>query len=110
MKAGDVNRKTFIRTERGAAASIPRRASPSSGARSGPHGGVRRRQVLRHDRLREGPADRGVAVPEIAAELIIPTGKNNGSNPSVASVYRALADTGATPAHDDDGPNSALRR
>ncbi|WP_345146132.1 hypothetical protein [Nonomuraea rubra] len=51
-----------------------------------------------------------MAVPEIAAELIIPTGKNNGSNPSVASVYRALADTGATPAHDDDGPNSALRR
>ncbi|WP_379493338.1 hypothetical protein [Nonomuraea rubra] len=36
-------------------------------------------------------------MPEIAAELIIPTGKNNGSNPSVASVYRALADTGATP-------------
>ncbi|MFI6502982.1 hypothetical protein [Nonomuraea typhae] len=34
--------------------------------------------------------DRGVAVPDIAAKLIIPTGKNQGSNPSVASVYRIL--------------------
>jgi hypothetical protein len=42
--------------------------------------------------------ERGVAVPEIAAKLVIPTGKNKGSNPSVASVDRALADTDATPA------------
>jgi DNA invertase Pin-like site-specific DNA recombinase len=40
---------------------------------------------------------RGVPVPEIARKLIIPTGKNKGHNPSVASVYRILADNdGAT--------------
>ncbi|MEU7004954.1 hypothetical protein [Nonomuraea sp. NPDC046570] len=41
---------------------------------------------------------RGVAVPDIAAKLVIPTGKNKGSNPSVASVYRILADTDVTSA------------
>ncbi len=30
-------------------------------------------------------------VPEIAARLVIPTGKNKGSHPSLAGVYRALA-------------------
>ncbi|MFI9842800.1 hypothetical protein ACIHFD_37610 [Nonomuraea sp. NPDC051941] len=35
---------------------------------------------------------RGVAVPEIARKLVIPTGKNKGRHPSVASVYRVLAD------------------
>ncbi|WP_200262021.1 recombinase family protein [Streptomyces sp. HSG2] len=34
----------------------------------------------------------GVSVPEIAAKLFIPTGKNKGQNPSVASVYRVLAE------------------
>ena len=34
----------------------------------------------------------GVPVPEIAAKLFIPTGKNKGQNPSVASVYRVLAE------------------
>ncbi|WP_200824273.1 hypothetical protein [Nonomuraea solani] len=33
---------------------------------------------------------RGVPVPEIAAKLVIPTGKNKGRNPSLASVYRVL--------------------
>lgn len=36
--------------------------------------------------------DRGVPVPEIAKKLVIKTGKNAGKNPSVQSVYRALAD------------------
>ncbi|HEX4815381.1 MAG TPA: recombinase family protein [Nonomuraea sp.] len=36
--------------------------------------------------------ERGVPVPEIAAKLVIPTGKNKGRNPSLASVYRVLAD------------------
>ena len=35
---------------------------------------------------------RGVAVPDIARKLVIPSGKNRGGHPSVASVYRALAD------------------
>lgn len=40
----------------------------------------------------------GVPVPEIAAKLVIKTGKNAGKHPSVASVYRALADDAATAA------------
>lgn len=32
----------------------------------------------------------GTPVPEIARKLIIKTGKNAGSHPSVATVYRAL--------------------
>jgi len=31
-------------------------------------------------------------MPEIAAKLTIKTGKNAGRHPSVASLYRALAD------------------
>lgn len=41
--------------------------------------------------------DKGVPVPDIAAKLTIKTGKNTGQNPSVASVYRALADADACP-------------
>ncbi|MEV1176232.1 recombinase family protein [Nonomuraea sp. NPDC049784] len=37
---------------------------------------------------------RGVAVPDIARKLVIPAGKNKGRHPSVASVYRILADDG----------------
>lgn len=40
--------------------------------------------------------ERGVAVPDFAAELVIPTGKNKGGNPSVAGVYRILADADTT--------------
>lgn len=36
--------------------------------------------------------DQGMGVPEIAARLVIPEGKNAGRHPSLASVYRALAD------------------
>ncbi|MGW0197075.1 hypothetical protein [Nonomuraea sp. NPDC003201] len=36
--------------------------------------------------------ERGVPVPEIEAKLVIPTGKNTGRHPSLASVYRVLAD------------------
>jgi hypothetical protein len=35
---------------------------------------------------------KGVPVPDIAAKLTITTGKNAGKRPSVASLYRALAD------------------
>jgi DNA invertase Pin-like site-specific DNA recombinase len=36
--------------------------------------------------------DNGMPVPDIARELVITTGKNAGGHPSVASVYRALAE------------------
>ncbi|WP_198654251.1 hypothetical protein [Nocardia aurea] len=36
--------------------------------------------------------ERGVAVPDIARKLVIPIGKNKGKHPSVASVYRVIAD------------------
>ncbi|RVX40798.1 DNA invertase Pin-like site-specific DNA recombinase [Nonomuraea polychroma] len=35
---------------------------------------------------------RGVPVPEIAAKLVIPAGKNKGRHPSLASAYRMLAE------------------
>jgi DNA invertase Pin-like site-specific DNA recombinase len=40
--------------------------------------------------------DQGVSVPEIAARLTVKTGKNAGQHPSLASVYRALAEAEAT--------------
>jgi len=36
--------------------------------------------------------DAGQPVPEIAKKLVIKTGKNAGTHPSVASLYRALAE------------------
>lgn len=39
--------------------------------------------------------DAGTPVPEIAKKLTIKTGKNAGKHPSVASLYRALADDAA---------------
>ncbi|WP_372405435.1 hypothetical protein [Streptomyces luteireticuli] len=45
--------------------------------------------------------DKGVPVPEIAKKLTIKTGKNAGNSPSVASLYRALAEAEHTAA--DDG-------
>ncbi|WP_326734034.1 hypothetical protein [Streptomyces sp. NBC_01022] len=36
--------------------------------------------------------DKGTPVPEIAKKLVTKTGKNADEHPSVASVYRALAD------------------
>lgn len=39
-------------------------------------------------RLRE----RGVSVPEIAAKLVIPMGKDKGRHPSPAGVYRVPAE------------------
>ena len=43
--------------------------------------------------------DQGVPVPEIAKKLTIKTGKNAGKSPSIASLYRALAEADAP----DDG-------
>jgi len=67
-------------------------------AAKGNHGG--RPKVLDEDMIIFARAlhDKGVPVPEIAAKLVINTGKNAGRHPSVASVYRALADDAATAA------------
>ncbi len=61
-------------------------------AARGHHGG--RPKVIDEDMLTFALALRakGLPVPEIAAKLKIATGKNAGRAPSVASLYRALAD------------------
>ncbi len=61
-------------------------------ARKGNHGG--RRPVMTDDMLhtvlrRKAAGER---VEDIRKDLIIPTGKNKGQNPSLASIYRALAE------------------
>ncbi|MFG2918551.1 recombinase family protein [Kitasatospora sp. NPDC048298] len=63
-----------------------------SAAAKGNHGG--RPKVIDDDMLTFAIAlkDKGVPVPEIAKKLEIKTGKNAGKHPSVASVYRALAE------------------
>lgn len=73
-----------------------RTRSPALGqvsvAAKGNHGG--RPKVIDQDMLVFARAlkDRGVPVPEIAKKLTIKTGKNAGKHPSVASLYRALAE------------------
>ncbi|MCY0932339.1 recombinase family protein [Streptomyces sp. H27-H1] len=63
-----------------------------SAAKKGNHGG--RPKVIDDDMLTFALAlkDKGVPVPEIAGKLTIKTGKNAGTSPSVASLYRALAE------------------
>jgi DNA invertase Pin-like site-specific DNA recombinase len=61
-------------------------------AARGNHGG--RPKVIDHDSLIFARAlrDAGTTIPEIAGKLTIKTGKNTGRRPSVASLYRALAE------------------
>jgi DNA invertase Pin-like site-specific DNA recombinase len=63
-----------------------------SAAKKGNHGG--RPKVIDDDSLTFALAlkDKGVPVPEIARKLTIKAGKNAGRSPSVASLYRALAE------------------
>ncbi|MFF3062260.1 recombinase family protein [Streptomyces sp. NPDC057909] len=70
-------------------------------ASKGNHGG--RPKVIDDDMLTFAVAlkDKGVPVPDIAKKLTIKTGKNVGKSPSVASLYRALAE--AEQAATDDG-------
>ncbi|MDX2733449.1 hypothetical protein [Streptomyces sp. PA03-2a] len=70
-------------------------------ASKGNHGG--RPKVMDDDMLTFAVAlkDKGVPVPEIAKKLTIKTSKNAGKSPSVASLYRALAEAEETAA--DDG-------
>ncbi|MFF7082100.1 hypothetical protein [Streptomyces lavendulae] len=61
-------------------------------ARKGKRGG--RPPVITDDMLHTVLRRRalGESVEQIQPDLIIPTGKRKGQNPSVASVYRALAE------------------
>ncbi|MFI6062461.1 recombinase family protein [Streptomyces sp. NPDC051286] len=70
-------------------------------AAKGNHGG--RPKVIDDDSLLFARAlrDRGVPVPEIAGNLTIKTGKNAGKHPSVASLYRALAEAEDAAGSDD---------
>lgn len=65
---------------------------PASARDRGRHGG--RPKVFDDDMAHYARTLRtsGVPVPEIAARLFIPTGKNKGQNPSAASVCRVLAE------------------
>ncbi|MFJ7996402.1 recombinase family protein [Streptomyces sp. NPDC096310] len=58
----------------------------------GRHGG--RPKVIDDDQIAYARTLRasGVPVPQIAGKLFISSGKNKGENPSVATVYRVLAD------------------
>ena len=52
-------------------------------------------------------------MPEIALKLTIKLGKNVGKSPSVASLYRALAEAGDGTAQPDEAPGiwgPSLRR
>jgi DNA invertase Pin-like site-specific DNA recombinase len=64
-------------------------------AAKGNHGG--RPKVIDDDMLIFARAlkDKGTPMPDIARKIIIKTGKNAGKHPSVASLYRALAQTDA---------------
>ncbi|MEV4091276.1 recombinase family protein [Streptosporangium saharense] len=66
----------------------------ASARERGRHGG--RPKVFDDDMIAYARSlrERGVAVPDIARKLVIPTGKNKGRNPSLASVYRVLAAEG----------------
>jgi DNA invertase Pin-like site-specific DNA recombinase len=69
-------------------------------AAKGNHGG--RPKVIDDDSVTFALAlkDKGVPVPDIAKKLTIKSGKNAGKSPSVASLYRALAEAEQTAADD----------
>jgi DNA invertase Pin-like site-specific DNA recombinase len=73
-------------------------------AAKGNHGG--RPKVIDDDMLifTRALRDQGTPMPEIAKKLTIKTGKNTGGHPSVASLYRALAEAAET-----SGPTSESR-
>ena len=70
-----------------------------SAARKGNHGG--RPAVITDDMLHTVLRRRtaGESVETIRPDLIIPTGKRKGQNPSLASIYRALAEHAKTQAY-----------
>ncbi|SFQ82108.1 recombinase family protein [Amycolatopsis rubida] len=73
----------------------------NAAARKGNHGG--RPTVITDDMLHTVLRRRanGESVEDIRPDLIIPTGKRKGHNPSLASIYRALAEHEKREAHPD---------
>jgi len=73
----------------------------NAAARKGNHGG--RPPVITNDMLHTVLRRRagGESVEDIRPDLIIPTGKRKGHNPSPASIYRALADHAKRERHPD---------
>lgn len=73
----------------------------NAAARKGNHGG--RPPVITDDMLHTVLRRRanGESVEDIRPDLIIPTGKRKGRNPSLASIYRALAEHEKRQAHPD---------
>ena len=73
----------------------------NAAARKGNHGG--RPPVITNDMLHTVLRRRanGESVEDIRGDLIIPTGKRKGKNPSPASIYRALAEHAKRQAHPD---------
>jgi DNA invertase Pin-like site-specific DNA recombinase len=73
----------------------------NAAARKGHHGG--RPPVITDDMLHTVLRRRasGESVEDIRPDLIIPTGKRRGQNPSLASIYRALAEHAKTQAYPD---------
>lgn len=71
----------------------------NTAARKGHHGG--RPPVITDDMLHTVLRRRanGESVEDIRPDLIIPTGKRKGQNPSLASIYRALAEHAKREAH-----------
>jgi DNA invertase Pin-like site-specific DNA recombinase len=74
------------------AAHLDRQYVAAKAKAAGPRGG--RPRVVDGDLLAEARRlrDQGLPVPEIARRLVIPAGRNAGSHPSLATVYRALAE------------------
>ena len=70
----------------------------AAAAAKGNHGG--RPKVIDDDMLTFAIAlkNKGTPVPQIAGKLVIKAGKNAGKHPSVASLYRALAEADDTAA------------
>ncbi|MFI6700208.1 hypothetical protein ACIBJC_14735 [Streptomyces sp. NPDC050509] len=62
----------------------------ASARERGRHGG---RPKVVDDDMADYARAQGVTVPQIARKLVIPSGKNKGEHPSVATVYRLLAET-----------------
>ena len=73
----------------------------NAAARKGNHGG--RPPVITDDMLHTVLRRRanGESVEDIRPDLIIPTGKRKGRNPSLASIYRALAEHEKTQSYPD---------
>ncbi|MFF3468178.1 recombinase family protein [Streptomyces sp. NPDC001984] len=81
----------------------------ATAAAKGNHGG--RPKAIDDDSLLLARAlkDRGVPAPEIAGKLTIKTGKKAGEHPSVASVYRALAEVDTQAETHIVGPRRPVR-